>query len=253
MDYAAHDDLAVLAIAQVCAYRMDMHIQEHAVRSFSSTGGDRRKMLYLDFDSGRPEQEVVDVFRSELSRRNFQHVAIGCVGLFQLPRDSFILTYNSLDWIDDSCISELIDSVVLVSGFKAVIKLNLSSTVDELKLVLEAFAAKIPGGVRQLLDNSARQIWAERLHHRPKLTKDQKCRQTSQARAISLDSLLHILPTGPKVKRQKISLETCLLTKPTLPLQQLHKRDHSSMEGSSELGRVCLEPPESSSKASPRH
>ena len=194
VDYAAHDDLSILAIAQVCAYRMDMHIQEPAVRSFSSTRGDRRKLLYLDFDSGRPEQEVVDVFRSELSRRNFQHVAIGCVGLFQLPRDSFILTYNSLDWIDDSCISELIDSVVLVSGFKAVIKLNLSSTVDELKMVLEAFAAKNLGGVRQLLDNSARQIWAERLHHRPKLTKDQKCRQTSQARAISLDSLLQFCP-----------------------------------------------------------
>ena len=93
-------------------------------------------MLYLNFDSGQPEQEVVDVFRSELSRRNFQHVAIGSVGLFQLPRDSFILTYNALDWIGDLCISELIDSVVLVSGFKAVIKLNLSSTVDELKLVL---------------------------------------------------------------------------------------------------------------------
>jgi len=192
VDYAAHDDLSILAIAQVCAYRMDMHIQEPAVRSFSSTRGDRRKLLYLDFDSGRPEQEVVDVFQSELSRRHFQHVAIGCVGLFQLPRDSLILTYNSLDWIDDSCIKELIDSVVLVSGFKAVIKLNLSSTADALKLVLEAFAAKNLGGVRQLLDNSARQIWAERLHHRPKLCKDQICRQ--QARAISLDSLLQLCP-----------------------------------------------------------
>jgi len=197
IDYEAHDDLTILALAQVCAYRMNLEIPVQALRSFSSTREKPRKMLHFDFGSeqvGRSEQELTACFRAHFGSRNLQQVAIGNESLFTLPDNSFILTYNRLGWIDDVSIGRLVTSVVLVSGFKAVIRLDVSQTVEELKSALEVFARQNPGDIRQLLDNSAGQIWTERIQHMTIPSKDQQRRDTSQARAISLDSLLQFCP-----------------------------------------------------------
>ena len=136
IDYEAHDDLTILALAQVCAYRMNLEIPVQALRSFSSTRDKPRKMLHFDFGSeqvGRSEQELTACFRAHFGSRNLQQVAIGNESLFTLPDNSFILTYNRLGWIDDVSIGRLVTSVVLVSGFKAVTRLDMSQTVDNLK------------------------------------------------------------------------------------------------------------------------
>ena len=145
----------------------------------------------------------------EIARRDLKKVVIGSEKLFQLETGTYLITFNSLAWLDDWKIGELISGVVLVSAYKGIVSLAESRTIDEFKLSLDCFHKVQPNCIRQLLSTNASRIWSS-----PKPKASMNHYGASQARglhglAIRLDALLPE-PQESVSKRRKIVLDECL-------------------------------------------
>ena len=95
-------------------------------RSFASSKHDPRRMCSLesDDDSGHFMDAMCEMIQKDLLNLGIVKFALGQDRLFQLSRETYMLTFNDGSWLDDGPIADALSDVLLVSAYKALVKLR---------------------------------------------------------------------------------------------------------------------------------
>ena len=145
-----------------------------------------------------------------LASHNLLNFSIGSAELFQLPRDSSIVTFNSFAWLNDPMIGSIVSGVVLVSAFKGIVSIRDSYSADDFKGALSTFNEEQPDCIRKLLNSSADVVWSPPTRKFPKNIPAHS--QAGQLLPVTISLSMHLSPDlqASATKRRKVSLDDCL-------------------------------------------
>ena len=128
IDFAANDELKMLSLVQVMAYRTKCETPTQSVRSSASSRENNRRVVYVVLDRDEDEQHILETFRSGFTGHGLHHVVIGREVLYQLPKDVYMLTFNDPSWIEDTSVVKLLEDVVFAASCKAIFRLRKAHT-----------------------------------------------------------------------------------------------------------------------------
>ena len=106
------------------------------------------------------EAAIIQTLHDAFVLHNGRNFCIGSDKLFQLPRCSYIITFNTSSWLQDPGIGLIVSGVVLVSASKGIVSTSESCSSNDVKAALDSFNAEHPDSIRLLLNNKAETVWS---------------------------------------------------------------------------------------------